>query len=134
MGQMYLQRFANRDGVSKSELDQAWAEAFKAFAQTGNWGGVDGGVKHHQTYGTGWGGLVLIEVEDQCGGIPEGVADPFKPFTERRKHDRTGLGLGLSIARKAVRMHGGEVTYRNLPGIGCVFVIELPLAYEEATV
>jgi hypothetical protein len=64
MSQMYLQRFANRDGISKSELDQAWAEAFKAFAQTGNWGGVDSGVTHHQTYGTGWGGLVLIEVED----------------------------------------------------------------------
>lgn len=64
MSQMYLQRFANRDGVSKSELDQAWTEAFKAFAQSGNWGGVDGGVMHHQTYGTGWGGLVLIEVED----------------------------------------------------------------------
>jgi hypothetical protein len=44
MGQMYLQRFANRDGISKSALDQAWEEAFKAFAQTGNWGGVDGGV------------------------------------------------------------------------------------------
>jgi signal transduction histidine kinase len=77
---------------------------------------------------------VLIEVEDQCGGIPEGIADPFKPFAERRKHDRTGLGLGLSIARKAVRMHGGDVTYRNLPGIGCVFVIDLPLVHEEATV
>jgi hypothetical protein len=64
MGQMYLQRFANRDGISKSALDQAWEEAFKAFAQTGNWGGVDAGVTHHQTYGTGWGGLVLIEVED----------------------------------------------------------------------
>jgi len=64
MGQMYLQRFANRDGVSKSDLDQAWDEAFKAFAQTGNWGGVGAGVTHHQTYGTGWGGLVLSEVED----------------------------------------------------------------------
>jgi len=53
MGQMYLQRFAYRDGVSKSELDAAWAEAFKTFARSGNWGGVDSGVKHHQTYGTG---------------------------------------------------------------------------------
>jgi len=74
---------------------------------------------------------VLIEVEDQCGGIPEGIADPFKPFAERRHHDRTGLGLGLSIARKAVRIHDGDVTYRNVPGIGCVFVIELPLAVAE---
>jgi signal transduction histidine kinase len=28
-------------------------------------------------------------------------------------------------------MHGGDVTFRNLPGIGCVFVIELPLAVDE---
>lgn len=64
MGQMYLQRFAYRDGVTKSALDQAWAESFKTFARSGNWGGVDHGVKHHQTYGTGWGGYALIEVDD----------------------------------------------------------------------
>lgn len=79
-------------------------------------------------------GRVLIEVEDQCGGIPEDIADPFKPFADRRKHDRTGLGLGLSIARKAVRMHGGEIQYRNVPGTGCVFVIEMPMAAAEAAV
>jgi len=27
-----------RDGVAKAELDQAWGEAFKTFAQAGNWG------------------------------------------------------------------------------------------------
>ena len=64
MGQMYLQRFVYGEGVTKAALDQAWGEGFKAFAQTGNWGGVDSGVTHHQTYGTGWGGYVLIEVED----------------------------------------------------------------------
>jgi uncharacterized protein DUF3303 len=64
MGQVYLQRFEYRDGTPKGELDRVWGEAFKAFAQTGNWGGVQEGVTHHQTYGTAWGGYVLIEVED----------------------------------------------------------------------
>ena len=32
MGQMYLQRFVYGEGVTKAALDQAWAEAFKAFA------------------------------------------------------------------------------------------------------
>jgi len=73
---------------------------------------------------------MAIEVEDQCGGIMKGKDDPFKPFTERRKYDRSGLGLGLSIARKAVRIYGGDITFRNLPGVGCVFMIELPLATE----
>src|SRR5436190_1242778 len=53
MGQIYLQRFVYSAGVTKAALDQAWGEGFKAFAQTGNWGGVDSGVTHHQTYGTG---------------------------------------------------------------------------------
>jgi signal transduction histidine kinase len=77
---------------------------------------------------------LLIEVEDQCGGIPESKGDPFKPFTERRGRDRTGLGLGLSIARKAVRAHGGDILVRNTPGRGCVFVIDVPLAPEEEPV
>jgi signal transduction histidine kinase len=77
---------------------------------------------------------VRIEVEDECGGLPGTADDPFRAFADRRRSDRTGLGLGLSIARKAVRMHGGDIHFRNLPGTGCVFVIELPLAGEETPV
>ncbi len=73
-------------------------------------------------------GLIHIEVEDECGGLPERKSDPFQPFAEQRGNDRTGLGLGLSIARKAIRAHGGDITIRNRPGIGCVFVIEIPVA------
>jgi signal transduction histidine kinase len=77
------------------------------------------------------GGHVRIEVEDQCGGIPDAMGDPFQPFGDRHGDDKTGLGLGLSIARKAVRAHDGNITVRNVPGRGCVFVIELPTAAEE---
>ena len=71
---------------------------------------------------------LLIDVEDECGGIPESEGDPFQSFGKRRGRDRTGLGLGLSIARKAVRAHGGDIHIRNQPGRGCVFTIDLPLA------
>ena len=74
------------------------------------------------------GNRVLIEVEDECGGIPESKSDPFQAFSDRRKFDRSGLGLGLSIARKAVRSSGGDINFRNMPGTGCVFVIDMPLA------
>jgi hypothetical protein len=77
---------------------------------------------------------VRIEVEDECGGVSDSADDPFKAFADRRRNDRTGLGLGLSIARKAVRMHGGDLHFRNLPGKGCVFVIELPLAEKDTPV
>lgn len=68
----------------------------------------------------------LIEVEDQCGGLPPGkVEELFHPF-EQRSANRTGLGLGLSISRKGVEAMGGKVGVRDLPGKGCVFSIELP--------
>jgi signal transduction histidine kinase len=51
---------------------------------------------------------LLIETEDECGGIPPGKGDLFQQFGDRRGSDRSGLGLGLSIARKAVRAHGRD--------------------------
>jgi len=74
---------------------------------------------------------LLIEIEDECGGIPESAGDLFTPFGERKGIDRTGLGLGLSIARKVVRAHGGDIHVRNMPGKGCVFVVVVPLAAKE---
>ena len=42
---------------------------------------------------------VLIAVEDECGGLPDGTIDDlFRPF-EQRGADRTGLGLGLAMCR-----------------------------------
>jgi signal transduction histidine kinase len=71
-------------------------------------------------------GRVLIEVEDECGGLPPGRAeDLFRPF-EQRSTNRAGLGLGLTIARESVATSGGEIRVRNLPGKGCVFTIDLP--------
>lgn len=75
---------------------------------------------------------LIVEVEDECGGIPGNTGDLFQAFGERRGRDRSGLGLGLSIARQAVRAHEGDIRIRNLPGKGCVFVIDVPLAAERA--
>jgi signal transduction histidine kinase len=69
---------------------------------------------------------VLIEVEDECGGLPPGqVEELLQPFTQRGG-DRTGLGLGLSICVKAVKAMAGELHIRDLPGRGCIFTIDLP--------
>jgi signal transduction histidine kinase len=71
---------------------------------------------------------VLIEVQDECGGLPPGNAeDLFLPF-ERRGANRSGLGLGLSISLKGVRASGGDIHVRDLPARGCVFTIDLPRA------
>ncbi len=72
------------------------------------------------------GDRILIEVEDECGGLSDGkVEELFRPF-EQKGSDRTGLGLGLSISRRAVLANDGNLTVRNVPGTGCVFTIDLP--------
>ena len=69
---------------------------------------------------------VLIEVEDECGGLPSGEAENLlRPFVQKGR-DRTGVGLGLSICLKAVKMMAGQLHIRDLPGKGCVFTIDLP--------
>jgi signal transduction histidine kinase len=71
-------------------------------------------------------GGAIIEVEDECGGLPDGKTDElFNPFVRGRSEGR-GLGLGLAITRQAVEAHRGRIHVRNLPGKGCVFVINLP--------
>lgn len=71
-------------------------------------------------------GRVLIEVEDQCGGLPPGkVEELFEAFSQKGT-DRTGVGLGLTISREAVTLNGGTLSTRDIPGKGCVFVIDMP--------
>lgn len=75
---------------------------------------------------TASGERVLIEVEDECGGLPRGKAEElFRPF-EQRSTDRTGVGLGLAISKRAVEANGGTLSVRDLPGLGCVFTVSLP--------
>jgi signal transduction histidine kinase len=72
------------------------------------------------------GGQVLIEVADHCGGLPPGSAEKtFTPFAQHGE-DRSGLGLGLVIARQSIEADAGTLRVRDVPGTGCVFTISLP--------
>ena len=67
-----------------------------------------------------------IDVQDHCGGLPAGFAEKmFKLFTQGG-FDRSGLGLGRSIARRTLEKEGGSLTVRDVPGTGCVFMMSLP--------
>lgn len=73
------------------------------------------------------GGRVSIDVEDNCGGLAPGTMERmFKPFTQTGVN-RSGLGLGLSIAKKGVEASGGVLSVQDVPGVGCIFRISLPL-------
>jgi signal transduction histidine kinase len=78
-------------------------------------------------------GALRLEVEDRGPGIA--LVDHERIFNrfERAVDDpmeKSGLGLGLYIAREIVRAHGGELSVRSAVGEGATFVIELPSATE----
>lgn len=75
-------------------------------------------------------GRAVIEIEDRCGGLEPGkVEAAFAPFV-RLDNRQSGFGLGLAIAKQAVDAHGGNIRVQNLPGKGCIFVLELPVTVE----
>ena len=79
-----------------------------------------------QVRGNVVGEQIVIEVEDECGGLLADTAtDLFKPFVQKN-HNRTGLGLGLTIAQRAVELNHGKIEARNLPKKGCIFKVTLP--------
>jgi signal transduction histidine kinase len=69
---------------------------------------------------------ILVDVADCCGGLPEDYENKlFTPFVQLGD-DKSGLGLGLAVARQSVEAFGGTLTVRNLPDHGCIFTISLP--------
>ncbi|HEY2156262.1 MAG TPA: response regulator [Isosphaeraceae bacterium] len=79
------------------------------------------------------GGEVVVEVEDSGVGIdPEMLPRIFDAFTQvEQTIDRSqgGLGIGLTLVRRLVEMHGGSVAARSGgPGRGSTFTVRLPAA------
>ena len=85
---------------------------------------------HHHTEVTltayAAGDHVHIDVRDNCGGLPAGSAEKMFTAFSQQGQDRSGLGLGLTIARQSVTADGGSLTVKDVPGIGCTFTISLP--------
>jgi signal transduction histidine kinase len=71
----------------------------------------------------------VIEIEDECGGLKSGEAENiFKPFVSSNTKSQ-GLGLGLTISRRAVELLNGKISALSNSGNGCAFLIHLPLKY-----
>ncbi|WP_332855834.1 sensor histidine kinase [Duganella sp. S19_KUP01_CR8] len=70
---------------------------------------------------------IRVKVKDSGPGLsPEAARDMFLPFTQSGSN-KSGLGLGLSIARRSVEANGGSLTVDSKPGHGCLFTIDLPM-------
>jgi two-component system sensor histidine kinase BaeS len=80
----------------------------------------------------GGGADLIVEVEDTGEGIAPAdlphVFDRFWRADRARARATGGSGLGLSIARKLVEAHGGEITVASTPGVGSTFTVRLPRA------
>jgi signal transduction histidine kinase len=71
---------------------------------------------------------LAFAVSDTGSGIEaQDVAHIFEPF-ERRKSQREGSGLGLSISRQWVTAMGGEITVASTPGAGSCFAFQISLS------
>jgi signal transduction histidine kinase len=71
-----------------------------------------------------------VAVRDTGIGVPshqlKNVFDRFYQVAESRTREHGGLGVGLSIARGFVELHGGTIKARSVPGRGSLFQISLP--------
>ncbi|HYO74165.1 MAG TPA: GAF domain-containing protein [Archangium sp.] len=75
------------------------------------------------------GQLAVIGVRDSGPGItPEAQARIFERYQRASgKHSRESLGLGLYVAQRIARAHGGELKVESTPGQGAHFFLDLPL-------
>jgi len=74
---------------------------------------------------------VRITVADNGAGMDAAtLAGIFELFMSTK--GGRGTGLGLTVSRKILREHGGDITATSTPGAGSTFVLEFPLQVESA--
>jgi signal transduction histidine kinase/HAMP domain-containing protein len=84
---------------------------------------------------TAVGDLLELAVADTGPGIApadqERIFDPFQQVDNSSTREKGGTGLGLTISRRIVQMHGGTISVESAPGQGSTFRIRIPLRAGE---
>jgi len=74
-------------------------------------------------------GFIISEIKDTGIGIPEGdlgrVLDRFYQVDKSRSRDLRGVGLGLSICKEIVKLHGGRIEIKSRVGEGTTVYVYL---------
>jgi two-component system sensor histidine kinase CpxA len=77
----------------------------------------------------------VTKVRDHGLGVPESALDslfqPFYRISDARDRQSGGMGIGLAITDRSVRLHGGTVKAANHPGGGLVIEIVLPVSFQR---
>jgi signal transduction histidine kinase len=73
----------------------------------------------------------VLEIQDEGKGIPqENLSKVFDPFFTT-KNKKENAGLGLSICRRIIDAHKGEIDIKSMPGKGTIVAITLPVFEEK---
>jgi signal transduction histidine kinase len=98
----------------------------------------DGGRIRLSAHRSPEGGAVIVVTDSGIGIDPQSLPRIFDPFftsfdvsrhsSGQFEYGRRGLGLGLSVVKAFVEMHGGKVEAASQPGRGSTFTIRLPPA------
>jgi two-component system sensor histidine kinase CpxA len=79
--------------------------------------------------------VAVITIRDHGAGVPENaLVEIFRPFyrvDDARDREAGGVGLGLAIADRAVRLHGGSVKAANEPEGGLIVTIRIPVSKQQ---
>jgi two-component system sensor histidine kinase CpxA len=79
---------------------------------------------------------VIIRVRDHGPGVPEPELQKlFRPFyrLDAAREHTGGVGLGLTIAERAVKLHGGSIRATNAPTGGLILELRLPISAGTAS-
>ncbi|MEK7253974.1 MAG: HAMP domain-containing sensor histidine kinase, partial [Bacteroidota bacterium] len=88
----------------------------------------DGGKIHLSISVDTFENRVKLSVEDNGKGMSEQeLAHVFEPFYQGEERQLTGTGLGLSLSKSLVELHGGSISVKSSKGKGSRFTVSLPL-------
>jgi signal transduction histidine kinase len=80
-------------------------------------------------------GEVRLAIHDTGIGIApadhERIFEEFQQASHRSEKSREGTGLGLSLSKRMVELHGGTISVDSAPGKGSTFTVALPLLKES---
>jgi PAS domain S-box-containing protein len=75
-------------------------------------------------------GNIIISIKDNGIGIPQDKIDMiferYKQVNKSFTREHEGSGIGLSLTKSLVEMHGGNINVKSILGKGSEFIIELP--------
>jgi signal transduction histidine kinase len=115
----------------RQALENLLTNAVKYGLKGGNWIGISAAKS-----GGHGPAAVEIRVADRGPGSPRDeqdlVFDPFFRGARAQEEQIRGTGLGLSLVKKIVKAHGGNIRVESEPVKGTVFILRLPAAAEGA--